>query len=108
MNIPKLSIKLFFPILFSVLASCQLKPIAELEKTPAPLPAPVTVEHGESFYPKSVYPRPEVLLDHTYFQISYNQKHLLPNWVTYHLLAKNLKNSIGHRKDHFLNIHLII
>ncbi len=108
MNIPKLSIKLFLPVLFLALASCQLKPIAELEKTPAPLPAPVSIEQGKSFYPKSIYPRPEVILDHTYFQISYNEKHKLANWVTYGLYARNLKNSVGHRKDRFITDPLLI
>ncbi len=85
-----------------MLASCQTSKIQEIPKAHPALPPPITAAPGKSFFPKALKATPEVFLDHTYFQISYNPTHLLPNWVTYHLFAKNLRNSSGHRKDNFI------
>lgn len=35
----------------------------------------------------------EILLDHLYFKVSYNEEHRLPNWVSYPLSGKNLRLS---------------
>ena len=43
----------------------------------------------------------EIILDHKYFIVSYNPLAKLPNWVSYHLYAKNLKNKIAKRKNKF-------
>jgi endonuclease G len=43
----------------------------------------------------------ELILDHGYFQVSYSEKNRLPNWVSYHLRADNLKNKVAKRKNKF-------
>lgn len=43
----------------------------------------------------------ELILDHGFFQISYSEKNRLPNWVSYHLRADNLKNKVAKRKNKF-------
>lgn len=44
---------------------------------------------------------PELILDNGYFQISYSEKNRLPNWVSYHLKAENLKNKVAKRRNKF-------
>lgn len=44
---------------------------------------------------------PEILLDHKYFQISYNPDHRLPNWVSYRLYSKQLRRGVAKRRDKF-------
>ncbi|MNL03106.1 Nuclease precursor [compost metagenome] len=43
----------------------------------------------------------ELILDHGFFQISYSEKNRLPNWVSYHLRADNLKNKVAKRRNRF-------
>jgi endonuclease G len=43
----------------------------------------------------------ELILDHGYFQVSYSEKNRLPNWVSYHLRADNLKNKVAKRRNKF-------
>lgn len=43
----------------------------------------------------------ELILDHGFFQISYSEKNRLPNWVSYHLRADNLKRKVAKRKNKF-------
>lgn len=44
---------------------------------------------------------PEILLDHTYFLISYNPEHRLANWVSYSLSAAHLRQGVAKRRDRF-------
>jgi len=49
-----------------------------------------------------VSPTDEIILDHQYFKVSYNKDHKLPNWVSYHLSASNLRKKVAKRRDRFL------
>lgn len=58
--------------------------------------------------PRNIKDIQEVLLDHQFFQISYNQTHKLPNWVFYSLTAKNISISAASRRDRFLPDPLLV
>lgn len=61
-----------------------------------------------SKYEVSNTSKSEIILDHKYFIISYNKITKLPNWVAYHLYAKNLRNKIAKRKNKFFIDPLLI
>lgn len=62
---------------------------------------PTEDEEAQQMSLMKVSPKNEILLDHKYFKVSYNQEHMLPNWVSYNLYASNLKKGIAKRRDKF-------
>ena len=84
--------------------------IIETWKQQLPLKQCISTAESETTAPEAestkitmmkVSPKKEIILDHKYFVVSYNEDHKLPNWVSYQLLASNLKKGIAHRRDKF-------
>lgn len=66
----------------------------EVQTLPAPAPAP------EDPVDSLAAPK-EILIDHRYFLVSYNKDNRLPNWVSYRLLASNLRKGVAQRRNRF-------
>lgn len=81
-------------LIFVFLVACQ---------TPSKRP-PILEQSGDRklSLPQSINKETQSqLLNKKYFTISYNYKALVPNWVTYNLYEKNLRNKVAKRRNHF-------